>query len=105
MCWIRGGKRTGFSDNLALFLRLSYTLEAGQKQFSSVNNRQVNTEVLPESLLDLLTFVEPHHSCGKRVSILSLIRDSDGSLFTVIDQYSVEAVTWIQVSFSNMKQP
>lgn len=71
MCWI-GGKHTGFPDNLTLLLRLSYALEATQKQFSSVNNRQVNAEMLQKRLLDLLAFVKPHHSCRKHVSTSDL---------------------------------
>ncbi len=58
------GKHTGSSDNLALLLRLGHTLETAQKQFSSVNNRQVNAEMLLKSLLDLLAFIETHHPCG-----------------------------------------
>jgi hypothetical protein len=59
----RGSKHTGGSDDLALLLGLVDTLEAAKEQLSSVDDSQVDAEMLVKGLLDLFALVQTHDSC------------------------------------------
>jgi hypothetical protein len=54
------GRRTSSTDDLALLLRLVNALEAAKEELGTVDDGQVDTEVLVEGLLDLLALVEAH---------------------------------------------
>lgn len=65
-------KLTGASNNLALLLRLSDTLEAAEKQVGPVDDSQVDAKVLLQRLLDLLAFIQAHDAIINEDSMKSI---------------------------------
>lgn len=56
--WSRTYK--GLSNDLALLLRLPDALEAAKEKLGAINHREVDSEMLLKSFLDLLALVETH---------------------------------------------
>jgi hypothetical protein len=59
----------GFSNNLALFLRLRNALEAVKEKVGAINHCEVNSEMLFQRLLHFLGLVEAHQSYHMLVSV------------------------------------
>jgi hypothetical protein len=60
--WLLGDCLTGSSDNLSLGLRLSDTGKTAEEKLGSVDNGEVDTQVLVKGFLDLLALVQAHQT-------------------------------------------
>jgi hypothetical protein len=60
------------SDELALLLRVMLALEASKKFVASIDNSQVDAELLFKDFLDLLTLVETHAAVVHKNSVESV---------------------------------